>query len=181
MERTKLEYKIADGYHVNKEDAGKLFIVLRDKFKGERPSPDAFIKEAKRKASPIHGLFNWDVKEAAESHWQAEAQRYLRSVVLVRVSVKTGKIISGPVRAFVPVEYKRHAVTRYAPGATLSASPADVYAVLGRVRSDFRSWLSRYKAYTGFLEMFDPVVDAFEAIEKKLDAQSPKPKRKRAG
>ena len=181
MKGTKLEYRIATGYHVKKAHVESLFIVLRDKFKGQRPSVDALIKEAKRKTSPIHGMFDWNQKRAAEEHWRERAGYYLRAVVLVRVSVKTGKAVSGPVRFSVPVKYRGHAVERYVAADKVGESSADVYAVLERVRNEFHGWLNRYQAYTGFLEMFDPVVTAFEEIEKKLDAQSPKPKRRKAG
>ncbi len=49
-------------------------------------TPEAVISAAKRKESPLHLHFDWDVKKAAYEHWLYQARELIRSV---RVVVKT--------------------------------------------------------------------------------------------
>ena len=53
---------------------------------GGRLTPDAVVKEARKPASPLHGYFTWDVKEAAAERWLDQARQLIRSV---RVEVTT--------------------------------------------------------------------------------------------
>jgi len=41
------------------------------------------VEEAKKKSSPLHDLFEWDIKKAAEAHWVETARRVIRSVKVV--------------------------------------------------------------------------------------------------
>lgn len=49
-------------------------------------TPDAVVAEARKKGSPMHGLFNWNVQEAAYQHWLEQARELIRTV---RVVIKT--------------------------------------------------------------------------------------------
>lgn len=49
-------------------------------------TPDLVIEAARNKASPLHGCFTWDVKQAAQERWVAQARDLIRSV---RVEVTT--------------------------------------------------------------------------------------------
>jgi hypothetical protein len=43
-------------------------------------TPDLIIKDAKRKKSPLHECFNWDVNKAAMEHWLGVARNIISSV-----------------------------------------------------------------------------------------------------
>lgn len=47
-------------------------------------TPEAVVKDAKKKDSPLHDQFEWDVKKAAYQYWLDQARTLIRSV---RVSV----------------------------------------------------------------------------------------------
>jgi hypothetical protein len=53
---------------------------------GGRLTPDMVVKDAKRKDSPLHACFTWDVKAAAAAYWVQQARDLITSV---RVVVKT--------------------------------------------------------------------------------------------
>jgi len=50
--------------------------------KGEL-TPELVVKEAKRPTSPLHGLFEWDLKKAAYRHWIEQARTIIRSLSVV--------------------------------------------------------------------------------------------------
>lgn len=50
---------------------------------GGRLTPAAVIDDAKKKDSPLHGEFEWDVKKAAYAHWTQTARKLITSVMVV--------------------------------------------------------------------------------------------------
>lgn len=53
---------------------------------GGRLTPDDVVKDAKRKDSPLHELFEWDTRKAAAAYWVEQARQIITSV---RVQVRT--------------------------------------------------------------------------------------------
>lgn len=53
---------------------------------GGRLTPDMVVQDAKRKDSPLHACFEWDVKKAAAAYWLDQARELITSV---RVVVRT--------------------------------------------------------------------------------------------
>lgn len=43
-------------------------------------TPAIVVNDAKKKRSPLHNLFDWDVEKAAMAFWHDEARRLIRSV-----------------------------------------------------------------------------------------------------
>jgi hypothetical protein len=167
--QTELSYVIGKGFHVTRDQGEALFGVIRKKFNGKKPSPDQLIAEAKKKRSPIHGLFEWDEKRAAERHWQGKARYYLRAIQIVEVRIDTRQVVRGPVRAFVPVQIEKDGripEENYVPVQRLSEKPENIDAVLRRAKADVQSVIARYKRYAEFMAVFGPMVKAFEKIEK---------------
>lgn len=178
--RTKLRYTIGRGYHVPKANADALFAVIRDVFKGEYPTPEDLIAEARKKRSPIHHLFEWDVRKAAKAKWRTDAQYYLRAIQVVEVNIETGEVVKEPVRAFVPVRVEHdHRIPpdNYIPVERLRNRPLDRAAVLERAERDFEAWLQRYERYTEFLEVFDPIIQAYRRAKKRIRNATKKRKR----
>lgn len=46
-------------------------------------TPELVIADAKKKDSPLHGQFEWDVKQAAYQHWLDQARALIRAVRVV--------------------------------------------------------------------------------------------------
>ena len=49
-------------------------------------TPDAVVADARKKDSPLHACFEWDVKKAAAEYWLIQARELIRTV---RVTVNT--------------------------------------------------------------------------------------------
>lgn len=46
-------------------------------------TPDVIVQDAKNKRSPLHKLFTWDLKKAAELHWLDQARAIIGAVRIV--------------------------------------------------------------------------------------------------
>jgi hypothetical protein len=46
-----------------------------------RITPTRLVEDAKRKSSPLHRLFRWDLRQAAEAHWIQRAREIIGCVV----------------------------------------------------------------------------------------------------
>ena len=55
-----------------------------------RITPAMVVEDARKDDSPLHDKFNWNIEEAAMSHWLSTARAIIRSV---RVIVRTSKSI----------------------------------------------------------------------------------------
>lgn len=75
---------------MNKEqkDIIKQCLVDLEKENG-RLTPEDVVAFAKRKDSPIHEFFEWDVKKAAYAFWLAQARELITSVMVVTSTEKT--------------------------------------------------------------------------------------------
>lgn len=54
-----------------------------------RVTPEAVVADAKRKDSPLHDLFEWDLKKAAHQHWLDRAREILTMRVVVTTESKS--------------------------------------------------------------------------------------------
>lgn len=54
-----------------------------EKANGGRLTPDAVVKDARNKDSPLHDQFEWDVKKAAAAYWIEQARELIVSVKVV--------------------------------------------------------------------------------------------------
>ena len=69
-------------------EAVKKRLIEIEEANGGRLTPDAVVRDAKRKDSPLHSCFEWDVKKAAAAHWIEQARDLITSI---RIVVKTGE------------------------------------------------------------------------------------------
>lgn len=49
-------------------------------------TPELVVSDARRKDSPLHELFEWDTKKAAQHHWEDVARSLIRNVRVVVVN-----------------------------------------------------------------------------------------------
>lgn len=182
-EKTKERLVIGRAFHSITLKQGKALIhVIETKFCGKRPeTADDLVKEAQKKTSPIHSLFEWNNAVAAAAQRRERATYLLRAIKVVRVSVKTGAVVTKPVNFEVAVKYKSHKVEQYVPPQRLWDNPDDVNVVMDRAIQEFRTWFNRYKGYAEFLELFDPIIKEFVKLEKVIEAKAPWQRKKKAG
>jgi hypothetical protein len=65
---------------------------------GLKVTPENLLQSARRKASPIHHLFEWDDKSAATQWRVTQARMFIRSVVVIVANVRK------PVRAVFSIK-----------------------------------------------------------------------------
>ncbi len=94
---------------IKAEDVGKILEKLEKKYGGS--TPEAILKEAKPKNSPIHNWFEWDNTEAARKHREWQARSLVQQITIIYKN--TGKTKPQTVRAFVSIveNNRRHYVS----------------------------------------------------------------------
>lgn len=83
-------------------DAVKIHLGSLARANNGRITPDDVVADARKKDSPLHDLFEWDVKKAAAHHWKETARSLIRSVE-VRVTVNN-ITVSAPVYVRDPTQ-----------------------------------------------------------------------------
>ena len=102
---------------MSRADVEAALQELAKKHRG-RLTPELVVDAAKDKSSPLHGYFDWNVKEAAYKHWLYQARKLIMSV---RVEVTTTQF-----RVKAPAYVRDPSI----PGGTQG------FASLARLRSD---------------------------------------------
>ena len=151
------------------QKAALLVWMNRPEFDDRKPTPDELVKECMRKKSPLYGLMKTDESAAAQAYWRTTAQYIIRHVEVVRVSIRTGKAISKPVRAWVPISIKaggRRPEDSYVPTQRAMKSKATRMTILEQAHRDFEALIERYERYADFLQEFSPVLDAYKSIRQ---------------
>lgn len=144
---------------------------MKDNYAGKKnpPAPAEIVGEAMRKSSVLHGLFDWDVQRVARRAWLDEASYLLRHLYIQRVEVRTGEVIAGPIRAFPAVATQQYGVRNpedYVNAKRVARDPTLKATVIERAGHDFQMWADRYRRYAEFLNVYAPVLEAFDKIKK---------------
>jgi len=138
-------------------------------YKIRKPTIAEVLCEAKKKRSPLHIILEHDVHKAARKYRYAEAQYYLRHVNVIRVEIRTKKIVGHPIRAFIGVTRGPRGTIpeeSYMTARRIANNPVAKSTVITRAYNDFVAWMRRYEHYTEFMEEFNPVIDAFRQMQR---------------
>ena len=123
---------------------------LRLRNKG-RLTPDIVVADATRPRSPLHGMFEWNVKRAAAQHWLERARYIIRSVIVVMED----RPDTPNVRALVRVQEDGES---YYTSITQAMSEADLRVqVLARALKELKDWQKRYRDLEEFAKVFDAI------------------------
>jgi len=138
---------------------------------GRKPTPDEFIKEARRKGSAMYkaGIMETDTRIAARKYWRERAQYFIRHILVQRVNVRT-KQTSPPIRAYIPIAFSANGTIpedHYATAKRVVDDSALRAPVLRRAYGDLLAWLRRYQRYAEVLAEFDEVLAAIEQLKKR--------------
>lgn len=75
-----------------------------------RITPDIVVADAKQKASPLHSMFDWNIRKAAEKYWIATAREIIASVrvtetqersIITRVAFARDSTVPGNKQGYV--------------------------------------------------------------------------------
>ena len=145
------------GKTLSKKDAaiwGKTLAKLSGNPQDLGVSPQKIVAEAKKKSSPIHRFFTWDVKKAAQERWLDQARYYSRSVAVVYVAPKTQE--ETVVRAFHSASSKDGA-PRYFSLTDVMSDDKLKAQVLKAAHTELQSWVTKYQIYTELAAIVGPI------------------------
>jgi hypothetical protein len=158
-------YKAAPGSRLTHSEArvlGETIAAL-----GGGITPEDLLKEARKKRSPIHDLFEWDDQVAAEAFRLEQARYFLRSVWEVPVD-RDGREAGDGARAFYAVEIsdanERKSKAFFAAREIRDVPGADAQ-ILERALKEANEWQQRYRRIRNHLE---DVFDAIDTTTKRL-------------
>lgn len=135
-------------------DAGKVERRLMELYQAHNQlNPELVLSDARKRMSPLHGAFNWDVKKAAEQYWLVQARHLLGSIIIT-FRAPDGTVV--PARRFLYVPESSCAVESE-DGRYLSIeqvmSDEDLRAQqVEQALLDLRRWQARWAFLDGELE-----------------------------
>ena len=140
-------------YKVNAQVVGEEIERLEQK--NGKVTPAEMVKEAKPKKSPLHNLFEWDDKKAADAYRLQTARQVLCALYVVNPDRPKE-------RAFVNVELR--AETRQGTFVNVNAAMTDEITrdiVLQNAISELKAFKNKYKRLSELAKVFE-AIDSLE-------------------
>jgi hypothetical protein len=147
------------------QDAGERLESIRRSYGGALTAA-AVVTDARQQGSLLHGVFEWDDREAAEEYRLVQARELIRGLVVV-VSPTTKRV--DPVRAFVSVSAPsetRPAERVYTSLQDALADPARRAEVLSRARHELTAFRQKYAALKELAPVMGAIDDALAESEE---------------
>ncbi len=110
-------------------------------------------------------------KRAAEAYWRQTAQDILRHINVLKVNIKTEKVITESVRLWVPIgreQYGRIPEDAYIPRDRFVSKKVK-QTILEEAHRDLMAWIQRYEREVGFADVFSPVLEAYNKIRQQFN------------
>ena len=148
MSATVYRWKPGARIKINARVAGQELERIRTKHNG-RLTADDVLKEARSKASPLHGAFEWSDTKAAQQFRLQQAQYLVRSIEITVVQSKTK---TSNVRAFVNV--KRDQDRSYTSIAHAMSDKELREQVVAQAWKELQEWRGRYETLSEFSKVF---------------------------
>jgi hypothetical protein len=110
-------------------------------------SPDAIVDVARPLSSPIHALFPWNDRDAAEAQRRAVARKLIGQLEIVRVRVLHGRAESA--RAFYSVK-SPDGYRGYAPRSRILSERDLMLQVIGAAKTELENYLGKFERFLAF-------------------------------
>lgn len=130
---------------------------LRTKNKGVL-TREIVVEDAKKKLSPLHRYFEWDVKKAAEQHWLHTAGQLIASVQVEVVYEE--KVVKVPVYLNDPV------APGYSPVVDIQNDEEKAHAVMMRDFEAIAAKLHRARVMAELLGLSDELEDLIKRLQR---------------
>lgn len=166
--KTALQY-VMSGHCRKSKRAKEVFLkwISQKRFEQRKPTVAEVIKECRRKGSRLRCCMEQSTQKAAQKYWRSEAQYLLRHVNVVRFEIETSKVLTKPIRAYIPINVDAGGHIKeenYIPALRVMEDPVMKRTVLERAHRDFLAWLDRYERYDEFMEEFSSIVAAYRKL-----------------
>lgn len=129
--------------------------------------PEAVVKSAKAKNSPLHKFFTWDDTVAAQEYRLEQARGLIRAVI-VEVKVENK---SYNVRAYYNITDETEPRS-YRAVSEITANQAHLDRVVERAWAELEAWQARYDNLVGLQVAVEHVRAALEKRPKKVKRKS---------
>lgn len=133
---------------VTAQSVGTRIEKLRQATGGELLPKDV-VADAKSPKSPLHRLFDWDIRSAATKHWLQTARIIMGSIV---VSTNSEPSLT---RAFVSVDSASGKGRAYVGLQSALADPRYSNALLSAARADFQTYKDKYNGLRQLESLFE--------------------------
>jgi len=152
QKKAALRYRAVRGAHLSNRDANLVGCEYERLFKQHgMVQAKRFLKEAKRSTSPVHHLYPWDVRKAAENHWLERTYYLLRSFVKVTYRIINPPPQEDPRGTYVPMPY----VGRGYDDIEHTAADPDLRAQMrASCLRELGIFLHKYQILTEFADLF---------------------------
>lgn len=115
-------------------------------------TPKVVVREASKKRSPLHPVFEWNDRQAAISYREDQARYLLRSLVVVMEN-EEDESETIEVRAFVHLESEE----TYAPVVRVMAHAETRDEVLQRAWKELQEWRKKYDDLVELSKVIDTI------------------------
>lgn len=160
--KKKVKYGVRSGFRVRKADAQAIGEVLEKlKPKNGPILTDDVIAHARKKSSPLHRYFQWDIDGAALAHWRETAGKLIRSVVVIR-------------KDSPPVRFMAHISMAEEPGYyVIDDLDAETMRVVEqRALKELAAWFKRYAEFARRAGVYGFVQKAIRMLRKQTTESS---------
>lgn len=161
-----------------------VFATELEKLAGDHPldlvAPDAIWQSARKKSSPIHELFNWNVQEAAEAHWRDHARYLVGRLTPVHVLVEDGPNTSRRGWWSVVVAKERG----YTSEDRVLSDRDLRLQVIATVKSELHRTLAKYLTVLNFgniVPRLNAIVADIQGEIDRLEMEATRPVRRKSG
>ncbi len=141
------------------------------KYRTQKPTPAELVTACKR-GGPLFGLMTTNKDQAAQNYWRQTAQDIIRHINVVRVDVRTNKVLTEPIVAHIAVkrgQYGRIGEDDYVPAQRIADDPQLRGSVLDNAYNDLLAWKRRYERCAEFMDN-NHVIAAYTKLERELAA-----------
>ena len=131
--------------------------------------PDVLWKSARKRTSPIHSCWNWNIQDAAEQHWRDHARFLITKLTPVVVEVTEGPAPPRRVWWSVKVDNRRG----YMAEEHILSSRDLTLQTIATVKAELHTFLAKFASVLTFgnivprlQEIIDQMQDEIDRMEK---------------
>jgi len=154
MKITAYKWKPGARVKVDAEQAATVFHEIQQKY--GRIENRLVVKEARKKSSPLHSEFEWDINKAAMAHWEDRA-KYIRTHIAAVYVSEEGE--ERTVSAFVCIHEDNEESSSSYDIVTAMSDEEKRLKLFKQAVSELNTWKNRYQEFEEFSLVF-------RAIEK---------------
>ena len=146
-----------------------IFGAEVERIAGEDPlhlvDPDELWKSARKRTSPIHLCWNWNVQDAAEQHWRDHARHLITRLTPVVVEVTEGPTTSRRSWWSVKVDNRRG----YMSEENILSSRDLTLQTIATVKAELHTFLAKFASVLTFGNIVPRLQEIIDQMQDEID------------